>query len=313
MPLSVSSVALVAALSGAAHALDGIANFRAVSPSLPGVYRSAALDRATAADVANILDHYKIRTIIDLRNTDEIEKAQARSSDFGRALLAAYERGDAVGSGQPASEGGGCLRRYHVPLLSNTEGFFDEVAKRMSPARQAEAAVYRTFSGKKYDALLYDEVARGKQFLLYTVMLATSPNWQRALSLTADRRDGCVLFHCAQGKDRTGILAALLQHSVDESEQQLVDGYAASEALLLGVQQDSSLNAAAGDAAGTEQKQEGAAGVDWSALRGSPPEAMTKTLEWIRQEHGSIDGFLASVGCGDSWRQTLRTARPTLL
>ena len=55
--------------------LDGVANFRLVSPSLPGIYRSAALERATAADAAEILDRYKIRTIIDLRNEDEIDKA----------------------------------------------------------------------------------------------------------------------------------------------------------------------------------------------------------------------------------------------
>ena len=54
--------------------------------------------------------------------------------------------------------------------------------------------------------LLYDEVSRGKQQLLYTAMLrsASVEAWGRALRLSADRSRGAVLIHCAQGKDRTG-------------------------------------------------------------------------------------------------------------
>ena len=47
----------------------------------------------------------KIRTIIDLRNDDEIEKSAASASPYGRALLEAYDRGAPVGAGQVASEG----------------------------------------------------------------------------------------------------------------------------------------------------------------------------------------------------------------
>ena len=244
----------------------------------------------------------RIRTIIDLRNDDEIQRAQSSSTPFGRALVAAFDRGDAVGPGCIASEGHGILRRYHVPLLSNTEGFFDEVARRMPAARKAEAIFYRGFDGRKYDQLLYDEVGRGKQSLLYTCMLQSSPCWQEALSLAADRREGAVLFHCAQGKDRTGVLAALLQHAAGDDAEQIVDAYAASEALL------KAFDDARRTDPSVQQRQsagEARAGVDWSALRGSPPDQIVKTFEWIRQTHGSIDGFLASVECEEPWRQIL--------
>ena len=292
---ALSSTALVAS-----PPLEGIANCRPVSSSLPGLFRSAALEQATAADAAQLLDGMRIRTIVDLRNDDEIERAQAESSPFGRALVAAFDRGCAVGPGCAASEGRGVLRRYHVPLLSNTEGFFEEVARRMSPARQAEALLYRGFDGRKYDQLLYDEVGRGKQSLLYTCMLETSPCWQEALSTAADRREGAVLIHCAQGKDRTGVLAALLQHAAGDDPKQIVESYAASEALLRAFDDDARPT-------GASVQQPAKAGVDWSALRGSPPEQIEKTFEWVRRTHGSIDGFLASVGCEDRWRQILLT------
>ena len=108
-----------------------------------------------------------------------------------------------------------------------------------------------------------------------------------------------MLVHCAQGKDRTGILCALLQHAAGDDEAMLVADYALSERLL--------------PARCTEpDKTSGSsAGVDWCKLRGSPPEQMIASLDWLRGRYGSIDGFLESSGCGNDWRQLLlRDGRP---
>lgn len=289
--------------------LEGIKNFRPVSPSLPGIYRSAGLESATPADVAQFLDGAKIRTIIDLRNDDEIDKARRDGTDYGLALVDAFNRRAPVGPGQLASEGSGNLRRVRVPLLCDVDAFFDGVAAQLSPAKKAEAMAYKAFNARRYDQLLYDEVSRGRQTLLYTTMLKTSTGWGEALRLAADRSSGNVLFHCAQGKDRTGVLAALLQHAAGDEPQAILAEYAASEALLMQTPEDLAAEdakkraAAASGSKGTAAEENG--GVDWSALRGSPPEAMAETLDWIRAEYGAIDYFLASVGCDEDWRQVL--------
>lgn len=296
-------LAMVAAFHGT---LEGIGNFRAVSPTLPGIYRSAGLERATAYDAASLLDGARIRTIVDLRNDDEIEKAAAKSTSFGRALCGLFDSEAAVGTGCAASEGSGTLARVRAPLLRDTDAFMEEVAARLSGPRKAEAMAYKAFSGKKYDALLYDEIARNRHVGLNTVMLATGRDEiGRALRLVAERRrHGAVLFHCAQGKDRTGVLAALLQHVAGDGEAAIVEGYAASEAIM----QAHAEGARAAAEVARVKEEEG--GVDWSALRGSPPEAMTETLAWIRHEHGSIDGFLAKAVPGDAeaWRRSLLAA-----
>lgn len=150
-------------LVGAASAMTpvrGVQNLRPVSPSLPGLYRSAAFEQATAADAAEMLDGLKIRTVVDLRGQDEIDRAQATATPIGRALFAAYHDGAKVGPGQLASEGTGYLRRVHVPLLEDRDAFWAEVAARLSPKRKAELMLYRSFDGKRYDKLLYDELAR---------------------------------------------------------------------------------------------------------------------------------------------------------
>ena len=287
-------------------ALDGVGNFRPVSASLPGLYRSAALDSATDAAAAYILDGARIRTIIDLRNNDEIFRAQRRASRVGRLLTAAYNNGAAVGAGELASEGCGVLRRYHVPVYESVDGFFDEVERRLHPAKRAEALLYKSFDTKKLNRLLYNEVSRGRQQLLYTAMLrANTAAWGRALALAADRREGGVLIHCAQGKDRTGVLAALMQHAAGDDRASIVESYAASEELLAAANANAESAREANEAAPNAEAAEVGRGVDWSAIRGSPPEAMDETFAWIRQEYGAIDTFLASVGCGEEWRRTL--------
>ena len=280
--------------------LDGVANFRLVSPSLPGIYRSAALERATAADAAEILDRYKIRTIIDLRNEDEIDKARASATQFGRSLCAAYDGCEPVGPGCLASEGSGWLCRERVPLLADVDAFWAAVEAKLGPVAKAKGTALRAFNGAAYDQLLADELVRGGQAMLYTCMLqsADASAWRRALALAADRSRGAVLIHCAKGKDRTGVLAALLQHAANDGEAAIVDAYAASAAL-----EPASEAADAGDSR-----------VDWSKLRGAPPEAMAETLGYLRSEYGAIDGFLESVECGEAWRaELLQGARTPIL
>ena len=272
----------------------GVLNLRPVSPSLPGIYRSGELDRASEADAAHLLDSLRIRTVIDLRNQDEIDKAAAKTTPVGRALMTAFSEGAPVGPGQLASEGTGRLRRHHVPLLTDIEGFWSELGSRLGPAKKAEAVLYRTVDARRYDQLLYDELARQKHELLYTVMLrsAGTEAWNRALRLAADTSGGNVLIHCAKGKDRTGVLSALLQHAVGDSEEDIVAAYAAS-AELLNEPEPSGSPAPRGE-------------VDWTALRGSPAPAMSATLAWVRREYGTLDGFLDSVGAGEAWASELR-------
>eukprot|EP00965_Chrysotila_dentata_P229971 6197509-Pleurochrysis_carterae.AAC.2 len=301
LPLLLTTLTTQALLpSAAACSLQGVRNFRSVSRSLPELYRSGCLEQATDADAAHILDSARIRTIIDLRNDDEIRKARDCATEFGQKLLMEFQHNSPVGHGCVASEGTGCLSWHHVPLWANTDGFFDEVERRMSAVRKAEAAVYKSMSGKKYNQLLYDEVARGKQQLLYTAMLKSGAldSWQKVLSLAADRSGGAVLINCAQGKDRTGLVSALLQHAAGDSEDEIIEAYSMSEALL-------ALSEDADDSTADDAQAAAQGGVDWSALRGSPPSAMRETLSWIRQEYGAIDYLLASMGCENEWRKTL--------
>ena len=103
-------------------------------------------------------------------------------------------------------------------------------------------------------------------------------------------------------EDFLHVVVPLLQHAVGDAEEDIIEAYAASEAALGQRPEDE----AASKAQATPSE-----GVDWSALRGSPPEAMRDTLAWIRAENdGAIDNFLSGVGCGEPWRRTLLQGAP---
>jgi len=288
---------------GSANVLQGVRNFRAVSPALPGLFRSASLEGMTEHDAAFLLDCAKIRTIIDLRSQDEIDKAAEDSTHTAALFRAAYDDGAPVGAGRLASEGSGFLRRIHVPLFEDVDGFFEEVEKQLNPVQKAQALMYKTLKAEQYVKLLYNEVARGKQHLLYSAMLRSNPAvWGRALALAADRRGGAVLIQSAKGKDRTGVLSALLQHAAGEDLPAIAEAYAASDALLS--EGAAALNDIEDNAGRAESATENAR-VEWSALSGSPREAILDTFKWIRGEYGAIDLFLESIGCGEEWRVIL--------
>lgn len=170
------------------------------------------------------------------------------------------------------------------------------------------------------DELVLEELAKGKQQLMYTSMLKTaSPEvWQRALFLAADRSQGGVLIHCAQGKDRTGVLAALLQHAVGDLENDIIASYALSETLLVNrprsdeVKVELQVHCAQLDPRHSKLHVISQGSMDWSALRGSPPDAMIQTFNWIRVNYGAIDRFLERCHCDDKWREQMLFAQPAL-
>jgi len=102
-----------------------------------------------------------------------------------------------------------------------------------------------------------------------------------------------VVFHCQKGKDRTGLVAALVESVCGVPRPEIVAGYAVSGALLGG--DDAKPASRDGMKPGD--------GVDWGLFRGSPAPAMEDTLAWLDDTYGSPSDYLAKA-CGfDESRQ----------
>ncbi|MFP6625728.1 MAG: tyrosine-protein phosphatase [Deltaproteobacteria bacterium] len=107
---------------------------------------------------------------------------------------------------------------------------------------------------------------------------------------------GAVLFHCSGGKDRTGVLAALLLRILGVDDQDIIDDYAVSERFL----------------GGFIDKYRDALvkmGMDEDSiayLTSSPPGRMVETLAKLDSLWGSTDDYLDSIGVGSDLRRRLR-------
>lgn len=120
----------------------------------------------------------------------------------------------------------------------------------------------------------------------------------QAVETIARRADQPVLVHCTGGKDRTGVVIALVQAVLGVDDDVIISEYAQSEQHLLAAWL-------------VAPPPNVADGVDWqkfvdSGLLASPPDIMFDVLARLRRENGSVDGFLAANGVDDTVLSLLR-------
>jgi protein tyrosine/serine phosphatase len=108
----------------------------------------------------------------------------------------------------------------------------------------------------------------------------------RIVAAVADAPEGGVLVHCHAGKDRTGLVVALMLSLVGVSDDDIADDYALTalnlEPLIADWLQDMG-----GDEAERQRLR---------ALAEPRREAMLDTLAHMREGHGSAEGYLLSAG-----------------
>lgn len=122
-----------------------------------------------------------------------------------------------------------------------------------------------------------------------------------AITLLADERRYPAVFHCTAGKDRTGVLAALVQDLVGMSDDDIVADYALSREALRRWE----AWAAAEDPDGLRRRRAGG----FQPIDPSPG-AMRAFLALVRQRHGSTERYVESLGLR---RDTVDTLRANLV
>lgn len=149
----------------------------------------------------------------------------------------------------------------------------------------------------KWEARGFDNTAERTEFVIerYREMADVSAQgFGTALRLIADADRAPLVFHCIAGKDRTGILAALTLSLLGVADEDVVEDYYLSE------------------------QAEPAAWARYTRVRRpdlqdlvrdydvSPREAMAGLLDYLRQTHGSVAGYAASIGVTDEHIAAMR-------
>ena len=125
---------------------------------------------------------------------------------------------------------------------------------------------------------------------VYMVFLERYPeNFARAVVEVANAPEGGVLVHCVGGKDRTGLVVAMLLRLAGVSADAVAVDYALSEERLR-PRHDQWLAEAA-----TEAERERI-----RRIAVTPPEAMLGVLQELDRRHGGIPGYLRAGGATEA-------------
>jgi protein-tyrosine phosphatase len=105
-------------------------------------------------------------------------------------------------------------------------------------------------------------------------------------AVASSMEDGAVLIHCAGGKDRTGIIIALLLSLVGVPRDVIIEDYALSEILLEPPHSE------------WLEKQSEIKGepVERPIWMHSRPETMQAVLDYLDREYGGVESYLLSAG-----------------
>lgn len=131
---------------------------------------------------------------------------------------------------------------------------------------------------------------------LYQYMVeGAGTQFVEVLQLVAEPANGPLVFHCAAGKDRTGLVAAAVLELLDVDDEEIVADYAATSAVVV------ALAARAAHRAGRERAYSG-------ALMSADASTMREFLVWLRAEHGGFEQYLLGHGLSAGAIDLLRTS-----
>ncbi len=123
---------------------------------------------------------------------------------------------------------------------------------------------------------------------LYVHMLDIgAPALSEAFRTLAQSENLPAVFHCAAGKDRTGVLAAMVLSTIGVADHVIVADYAISGTNMAELIERLKHDRLEALTAMNDQP---------SAYLAAPPEAMDRLLAHVNSEYGSMTGYVKSIG-----------------
>ncbi len=132
---------------------------------------------------------------------------------------------------------------------------------------------------------------------LYRFILETSgPRFVEAMQIIAEPANHPLVFHCAAGKDRAGLIAATVLALLQVSDDEIVEDYAQTSAAI-----DALRARAHARAADTGRPPA-------DRFMTAEAETMRETLEWLQREHGGFEEYVLGHGLAAGEIVTLRAS-----
>jgi len=245
-------------------------------------------DDATLSDRKRLKGEYDIKTIMDLRTvTEHANQAKKREGDLKVPALIQSNAALAEPVKIP------CMNYMEVNI--NGKGFERSLLWQLS-AWNFTKLIALMAAGYRMEAIsiLGREVMqpRGLIGLGYDSMDHCGPEIAEALRAYTNVENYGILIHCTQGKDRTGLIIALILFLLDIPIPAISGDYVASEEELLPEKE-------------SRMKEIKSIGLT-EDFAGCPKDWIEKMDEHLREKYGGVEKYCDVIGFGEAEREKLR-------
>lgn len=293
--------------SGSIQKLQQVKNMRDLAEVCSGiapgrVLRSACPTSANEQDVDTIRHKLGITHLVDLRSAFErsedpdsllVKDAELRVSKR-EGSIAQMEQFEHTGEGSHRT-----FTIHHLSLLERSR-YYKAILLKIPFATSAYALAWMPFNSTKGKSAIMAEINKGGLPMLYEIILEIAgPEIKCALEVITEAAEAGepLLFFCRVGKDRTGVLAALLLSCCGAKPEEIIADYHRSDSVV----QEIALG-------GLEKEDEELNQLDRALFSKAPAEVMAAMLSHLDEMYGGPSGYLTSIGFTTEQQQRLSQA-----
>lgn len=223
-----------------------------------------------------------IKTIIDLRNADEIKDNHVEASVFYGWPQATKQNRESHDHSK--------LRRFNIPIINfrvKLQGLFWE-----APYTAKVKTIYAFFNGNPrvtFAKEVFNDV--GLIGMNQKILQYSGPNLVKILKICSHQHNHPVVIHCSSGKDRTGLVIALILACCGVEEEDIIENYQISDDYLAPIL----------DIIVDDNRSKGLN----ETFDETPRFVMQETFKYIKNTWGSVSNYLESIGFTKDQQQAL--------
>ena len=178
------------------------------------LFRSSQLSDATPEDIRRLREDYQVKLVIDLRSKKEREKMP------NTCLQGIPEIWNPLYSEDIKKPEIFQLDSTDV-LMNRLKALFALHADETAAAAEAEKEIRDMLTSREIDPDYY----MGRLYQKFVNNQIVQKQVKQFFSMLTNQRGGAILYHCAAGKDRTGILSALLLYALGVPKERIIADY----------------------------------------------------------------------------------------
>lgn len=276
------------------------------------LYRTGMLSNASPEDAVKITSGLSLKTLVDLRSLTELKTDDGLNTnpvfdDFTDIKWSSVRSAREVKSKEKydgkSEASANRKERHFVSLMDEKKyvvGTFQRIQKRKIAklAVTAPTTVVSRRMRSKAKKVFLDAINGGGLPMMNELILQMAAKGIRyVLMLCADTSRHPVAFYCTAGKDRTGIITAIILAACGVSDEKIVEDYAISANVYKEIGDHKAMVGA------LKQRD-----LNPDVFLGAPAEVMAETLTTIRDGYGSIEGYCDFIGFDEADRERLKQA-----